>query len=188
MHVGRGKRVDANGNAFTIEFLIDDQTFEPHHLAYTKNLALLGIDATVRLVDAVQYKARLDDRDFDIIVERLTFSPTPGAELRTYLASAAAGIKGSYNVGGIADPAVDALIEKVIAADSRSALVIACRALDRVLRAGRYWVPQWYKASHRIAYWDVFGHPPVQRPRYDRGIPDTWWYDGHKASMLERAG
>jgi microcin C transport system substrate-binding protein len=186
--VKNGKRVGPKGEPFTIEFLVDDPTFEPHHLAYIKNLALLGVDAKIREVDAVQYKARVDDRDFDVTVERLTFANTPGDELRTYLSSEAARINGTYNVGGIADPVVDALIEKIIAADNRAALTTACRALDRVLRAGRYWVPQWYRASHLIAYWDVFGRPRAPQPLYDRGIPDIWWYDRDKASKIERAG
>ena len=183
-----GKRTDTKGEPFTIEFLVDDPTFEPHHLAYIKNLAMLGIDAKIREVDAVQYKARLDDRDFDVTVERLTFANTPGDELRTYLSSASARINGSFNIGGIADPVVDALVEKVIASDSRHALTVACRALDRVIRAARYWVPQWYRASHLIAYWDVFGRPSAPPPLYDRAIPDIWWYDRDKASKIERAG
>ena len=183
-----GKRVDPKGNPFTIEFLVDDPTFEPHHMAYITNLNLIGIDATIREVDPVQYKARLDDREFDMTVERLTFNNAPGDELRAYLSSEAARINASFNVGGIADPVVDALIEKVIAADSRPALTTACRALDRVIRAGRYWVPQWYRPAHLIAYWDVFGHPSAPQPRYDRGIPGIWWYDRDKAAKVERAG
>jgi microcin C transport system substrate-binding protein len=186
--VKNGKRVDPKGEPFTIEFLVDDPTFEPHHLAYIKNLALLGIDANIREVDAVQYKARVDNRDFDVTVERLTFANTPGDELRAYLSSEAARIVASFNVGGIADPVVDALIEKIIAADSRPALTTACRALDRVIRASRYWVPQWYRATRLIAFWDVFGRPSAPQPRYDRGIPDIWWYDRDKASKIERAG
>ncbi len=87
----------------------------------------------------------------------------------------------------MADPAVDALIERVIAADSRAALTTACRALDRLIRAGRYWVPQWYKASHWLAYWDTFGRPPG-KPRYSRGALETWWYDANKASKIEQPG
>jgi len=183
-----GKRVDPKGDPFTIEFLVDDPTFEPHHLGYIKNLALLGIDANIRQVDAVQYKARVDEREFDIAVERLTFANTPGDELRAFLSSEAARIPATSNIGGIADPVVDALIEKVIVAESRPALTATCRALDRVLRAGRYWVPQWNRANHLVAYWDVFARPSAPPPRYDRGIPDIWWYDRDKASKLERAG
>jgi microcin C transport system substrate-binding protein len=94
---------------------------------------------------------------------------------------------GSYNRAGIADPAVDALVEEIIAAQTRAELTVACRALDRVIRAGRYWIPHWYLAAHRIAYWDVFAFPPT-RPGYARGIPETWWYDAGKAAKLERGG
>src|SRR5262249_43281485 len=148
---------------------------------------VLGIEASVRQVDPVQYKARQDDRDFDMMVERLSFPMTPGDELRTYFSSEAAGLKGSYNIGGIADPVIDALIERVIAAATRPALVSACKALDRVIRAGRYWVPHWYKPSHWVAYWDVFGRPAT-KPRYERGVPETWWYDRDKAAKIERGG
>jgi microcin C transport system substrate-binding protein len=183
-----GKRVGPAGQPITIEFLLDEPSFEPHHMPFIKNLATLGIDATVRLADAVQYKARVDDRDFDIAIERFGFSTTPGDELRSYFSSRAAALKGSQNVAGIADPAIDALIEKVIAAQTRAALVVACRALDRVMRAGRYWIPQWYKANHWIAYWDVFGRPATA-PSYARGVPETWWYDREKAAKIEqRAG
>jgi microcin C transport system substrate-binding protein len=182
-----GKRVLPSGEPITIEFLLDEPTFEPHHMALIKNLGTLGIDATIRLVDPVQYRARRDGFDFDLTVDRFGFSATPGDSLRSYFSSQAAGLKGSNNLAGIADPAVDALIDTIIAADTRAALTTACRALDRVIRAGRYWIPQWYKASHWIAYWDVFGRPPAQ-PRYSRGIPDTWWYDAAKAAKLPRAG
>jgi microcin C transport system substrate-binding protein len=82
------------------------------------------------------------------------------------------------------DPVIDALIEKIIAADSRSSLMMSCRVLDRVIRSGRYWVPHWYKASHWLAYWDVFDRPAT-KPRYARGIPETWWYDGEKAAKID---
>ena len=74
-----------------------------------------------------------------------------------------------------------------VAADNRPSLVTACKALDRVIRSGRYWIPHWYKASHWLAYWDVFGRPAT-KPRYARGIPETWWYDGDKAARLEQRG
>jgi microcin C transport system substrate-binding protein len=182
-----GKRVLTDGQPVTIEFLIDEPTFQPHHMPYIKNLGTLGIDATLRIVDPVQYRARVDAFDFDITVERFSFSDTPGDSLRTYLSSQAAATKGSQNLAGIADPAIDALIDTIIAANTRPELVTACRVLDRVIRAGRYWIPHWYKASHWIAYWDVFGRPAT-KPRYARGIPDTWWYDRGKAAKLDRRG
>jgi microcin C transport system substrate-binding protein len=182
-----GKRVLPGGEPITIEFLIDEQAFEPHHMPFIRNLGALGIDASLRVVDPVQYQARRDGFDFDITIDRFGFSATPGDSLRSFFSSQAAALKGSNNLAGIADPAVDALIDAIIAADTRPALVTACRALDRVIRAGRYWVPQWYKASHWIAYWDVFGRPPAQ-PRYFRGIPETWWYDAAKGAKNQRAG
>ena len=155
---------------------------------------MLGIDASLRLVDAVQYRARVDDFDFDMTTERLSLDSTPGDSLRPSLTSQAAREKGSQNLAGIADPVIDALIEKIIAAENRRTLTTACRALDRVVRAGRYWVPQWYNDAHRLAYWEVFGRPagyPATYPRYDRGdraIPETWWYDPERAGRTERAG
>jgi microcin C transport system substrate-binding protein len=185
--ITNGKRILANGERFTIEFLIDEPEFEPHHMPLIKNLALLGIDASLRIVDPVQYQARRDDFDFDITIDRFGFSSTPGDSLRSFFSSQAAALKGSNNLAGIADPAVDALIDAIVAAPTRPALITACRALDRVIRAGRYWIPQWYKASHWIAYWDVFGRPATQ-PRYFRGIPDTWWYDANKAAKNRPKG
>jgi microcin C transport system substrate-binding protein len=182
-----GKRVLPNGERIAIEFLIDEPSFEPHHAPFIKNLGTLGIDATVRVVDPVQYRARRDGFDFDITIDRFGFSATPGDSLRTFFSSQAAALKGSNNLAGIADPAVDALIDAIIAAQTRPALTTACRALDRVIRAGRYWIPQWYKASYWIAYWDVFGRPAAQ-PRYFRGIPDTWWYDTGKTSKAVKPG
>jgi microcin C transport system substrate-binding protein len=186
-NVTDGKRTLPNGERITIEFLIDEPTFEPHHMPFIKNLGVLGIDASLRIVDPVQYRARRDGFDFDVTVDRFGFSATPGDSLRSFFSSQAAGLKGSNNLAGIADPAIDALIDAIIAAPTRPALTTACRALDRVIRAGRYWIPHWYKPSHWVAYWDVFGRPASQ-PRYFRGIPETWWYDPAKAAKIQRAG
>jgi microcin C transport system substrate-binding protein len=180
-----GKRILPDGKPVTIEFLIDEPTFTPHHLPYIKNLATLGIEANLRVVDPVQYRARVDAFDFDITVERMSFSATPGDSLRTYFTSQAAATKGSQNLAGIAEPAVDALVDRIIAAKTRAELTTACQALDRLIRAGRYWIPHWYKASHWIAYWDQFGFPAA-KPRYFRGIPETWWADKDKAAKLDQ--
>ncbi len=170
-----GKRLTAQGEPFKIEFLLDEPTFQPHHMPYIKNLGTLGIEATLRVVDPVQARARRDDFDFDIMIERFSFSTVPGDSLRSFFSMQSAATKGSNNLAGISDPVVDALMNEVIAADTRAKLVFAARALDRVIRAGRYWVPQWYAASHRLAYWDVFGHP-ANLPKYiGVGAPDLWW-------------
>jgi microcin C transport system substrate-binding protein len=182
-----GKRFLPNGEPIAIEFLIDEPTFQPHHLPYIRNLGVLGIQASLRIVDPVQYRSRVDGFDFDITVERMSFSSTPGDSLRTYFSSQAARTKGSQNLAGIADPVIDALVDTIIAAETRDELNTACRALDRVFRAGRYWIPHWYKATHWIAYWDVFGRPEA-KPRYFRGIPETWWADPAKAGKAEKKG
>jgi len=183
-----GKRLLPNGEVFTVEFLLDEQSFQPHHATFIKNLAQLGIDAGIRLIDAVQYRARVESFDFDITTQRMSMSPTPGDSLRPYFSSQAAATKGSYNLAGVASPAVDALIDKAIGAATRADLTNACRALDRVFRAGRYWVPQWYRSTHPIAYWDLFAHPP-KPAKYAQGTgaPENWWYDAAKSAKLEQA-
>ncbi|MCW5680834.1 MAG: ABC transporter substrate-binding protein [Xanthobacteraceae bacterium] len=168
------RRVNDKGQGIAIEFLIDDPSFQPHHAALIDNLGRIGIQASLRQVDPVQFRARIDSFDFDATVQRFNLGVTPGESLRTYFSSEAAGINGTQNLAGIKDPAVDALIEKIVEAKSRADLTFACRALDRVLRAGHYWVPQWFKGNHWIAYWDVFARPK-DKPRYGRGIPETWW-------------
>jgi microcin C transport system substrate-binding protein len=183
-----GKRMTPSGERMTIEFLLDEPSFQAHHMPYIKNLGLLGIDANVRMVDPVQRKYREDDFDFDVTIQRFSFSMVPGDSLRSYFASRSAAIKGSQNLAGISDPVIDALIDTVVAANTRPEMVTACRALDRVIRSGRYWVPHWYKASHWIAYWDMFDRPSQGKPKYARGIPETWWYDPAKAAKLERKG
>lgn len=188
-----GKRILPNGEVFSVEFLIDEVSFQPHHGPFLKNLNQLGIDATLRIVDAVQFRARVEDFDFDITIERLTMSATPGDSLRPYFTSREAATKGSYNLAGITSPAIDALVEKAMAAESRADLTVACRALDRVFRAGRYWIPQWYRSTHPVAYWDEFSHPQnlprYQISDYSSGVGERalWWYDAAKAAKLEQA-
>jgi microcin C transport system substrate-binding protein len=182
------KRLLPNGEAFTAEFLLDEPSFQPHHATFIKNLGQLGIEANIRLIDAVQYRARVEAFDFEITTERMNFSATPGDSLRPYFSSQAAATKGSYNLAGVASPAIDALIERAIGANTRTDLTFACRALDRVFRAGRYWVPQWYRSTHPIAYWDMFSHP--EKPaKYAQGVgaPENWWFDSNKAAKLEQA-
>jgi microcin C transport system substrate-binding protein len=182
-----GKRLLPNGEVFRIEFLANEPSLQPHHAPYIKNLGTLGIGATLRIVDAVQYRARVEDFDFDMTIERFSMSATPGDGMRPFFSSQAAATKGSYNLAGIANPAIDALIEKIIGANTRAELTIACRAFDRVFRAGRYWVPQWYRTTHPIAYWDQFAHPP-KPPRYAQGVgaPENWWADLNKAAKAEQ--
>ena len=183
-----GKRLLPNGEVFKVEFLIDEPSIQPHHAPYVKNLGTLGIEASVRMVDPVQYRARLEDFDFDMTIQRFSMSATPGDGMRPFFTSQAAQTKGSYNLAGISNPAIDALIEKILGAENRADLTVACRAFDRVFRAGRYWVPQWYRTNHPIAYWDQFGHPE-KLPRYAQGTgaPEIWWFDASKAAKPEQA-
>jgi len=183
-----GKRLLPSGEVFKIEFLADEPSLQPHHAPYIKNLGTLGIEASFRLVDAVQYRARVEDFDFDMTIERFSMSATPGDSMRAFFSSQSAATKGSYNLAGIASPAIDALLVKILGAENRVDLTIACRAFDRVFRAGRYWVPQWYRTNHPIAYWDQFAHPE-KPPRYSGGVgaPENWWYDAAKAAKSEQA-
>jgi microcin C transport system substrate-binding protein len=183
-----GKRVLPNGEIFRIEFLADEPQLQAHHAPYIKNLATIGIEASLRIVDAVQYRARVEDFDFDMTIERFSMSATPGDGMRPFFTSQAARTKGSYNLAGIASPAIDALVERILGANSRDELTIACRAFDRVFRAGHYWVPQWYRTSHPVAYWDVFSHP-AKLPRYlgTVGAIELWWSDPAKATKPEQA-
>lgn len=182
--VKNGRLVDGGGRPLTLEFLMFEPSFERVIAPYIRNLNRLGVSANMRIVDPAQYEQRVKAFDFDITTRRYVMRLTPGVELQSYFSSQAANTSGSLNLSGIADPAVDALVDRVIAAKDREALTLAARALDRVLRAGHYWVPHWYKASHTIAYWDRFSRPQ-KKPDYDRGILDTWWYDEDKARALD---
>ena len=166
--------IGPHGRPLTIEFLDFSTAFTRVTQPFIKNLRLLGIDAQLRIVDAAQYRKRVEDFDFDITTQRLIMSFAPGEELRALFGSKAAGTVGSRNITGISDSAIDSLISEAIAASKREEVVAICRSLDRVLRAKRLWVPQWYKANHWIAHWNVFGHPK-HTPKYNPGIIRTWW-------------
>ncbi|MFT3989172.1 extracellular solute-binding protein [Aestuariivirga sp.] len=164
---------NAQGQTLDAEFLIDAPVYERLLGPYIKNLRLIGVNATLRTVDEAQYQRRHDQFDYDIISSRFSMGNTPGSELRIYFGSASAKSPGSYNMSGVASPAIDALIEDAVTAPTRDALNTAGRALDRVLRAEQFWVPNWYKPTIWVAHWDVFSRPAV-KPKYDRGITDTW--------------
>ncbi|GEO15934.1 extracellular solute-binding protein [Microvirga aerophila] len=174
-----------NGQPFTIEFLDFQSALQPHTQPFQANLKRLGIEARSRIVDAAQYQRRMDDYDFDMASRALGGSSTPGDSLRIVYGSQAATTPGSRNVAGVMDPAVDALVERIAQAKTRDELTIACRALDRVLRAGHYWVPMWFKATDWLAYWDQFSRPET-KPRFGSGAPGTWWYDAEKAKRIGR--
>ncbi len=163
-----------SGQQLTIEFLGNSDTFEPHHNAFIRNLSQLGIQASYRIVDAAQYALRLRDFDFDMAVSRFTLLMYPSRSIRQIFGSQGANSPGSFNIGGMANPAIDAILEKIIDAETREEFTIANRALDRIIRAEHYVVFQWHKAERWLAYWDYYDRPATS-PRYDVGVLDTWW-------------
>jgi microcin C transport system substrate-binding protein len=173
------------GKKLNFEILSFEEGFDRIILPYIDNLKRIGVNVTLRRVDPAQYERRMKSFDFDVTTQRYGLRLTPGIELKSYWGSDAADLDGSFNLAGIKDPVIDALISKVVQARSRKELVTATRAIDRVLRAGHYWVPHWYKPVHTIAYWNKFSRPKV-KPKYDPGIIDTWWYDPEKAAKLTK--
>ncbi len=169
-----GKRVDQNGDPVVIEMLLYDSTFERVVHPYKKNLERLGITLNTRIVDTTQYINRVRDFDFDMIVYSIGQSNSPGNEQREFWHSEYADKKNASNVIGINSPVVDALVEAVITAKDRPALVTATRALDRVLLWGHYVVPHWGITQYRVAYDHRIMHPAVTPP-YQLAT-DTWWY------------
>jgi microcin C transport system substrate-binding protein len=168
---------DERGRRFEFEILLAQKGFERILAPFARNLAKLGIRARYRTVDVALYQRRMDTFDFDMTVESFPQSQSPGNELMNLWHSRSAGQEGSNNTIGIQDPVVDALIERIIYAPDRRALVTAARALDRVLLHGEYLVPNWYVGAHRVAYWDKFGRPQ-QLPLYynaDSWMLRSWW-------------
>lgn len=180
-----GKLVNGKGEGFEIEFISYSKLFERIVMPYVRNLEKLGISGRFRLVEPAQYQRRLQEFDFDIATFRNSSSLTPGLSLRNAWNSKTADMMGGRNYTGLKSAAVDSLVEKIIAAKSREELRHATHALDRVIMWTHNLVPQWFKASHTIAYWDLFGRPAI-KPKYARGVLDTWWWDRAKAAKLGR--
>ncbi|MFC1664642.1 extracellular solute-binding protein, partial [Pseudomonadota bacterium] len=182
--VKKGRLVDRDGKPFDVEFLISKASFQRIIGPYLKNLRRLGIRGFIRRVDAANFQRRRQRFQFDIIMQRYVQRLTPGVEQKNYYGSAAANEPGSLNYPGIENVAVDTLIDHILSASSRPALIASARALDRVLMWNYYLIPQWYKGVHNIAYWDKFSRPR-QRPKFDIGLIDTWWYDIEKARQID---
>ena len=173
--------VDEEGAPLEVEFLIDAAVYERVIAPYTQNLKAIGVNAIIREVDAVQYEARQNDFDYDVIGVALSMSATPLDGLSQFFGSQAADTRGTYNYAGIKDKAVDALLAQIAAVNSRAELVALTRAMDRVLRAGHYWVENWYLANHRVAHWDLFDWPKT-KPDYAFAAETTWWFDKARAA------
>ena len=172
-----------DGKPMTFEFLDSNALFQPHVAPWKANLKKLGIEATTRVVDASQYKARVESFDFDITAMNMGGSDTPGSGLRNLFSASSADKPGSRNLSGVKSEAIDAMVEKAANAATREELTTACLCLDRLWRAGRYWMPAWYKDSVWVAHWDAFSRPDVQ-PKLGVGAPDTWWWDEAKAKKI----
>ena len=170
------------GEPYTVELLSEDPSFERVFLSYKPSLERLGMTVNVRTVDPTQYINRLRSWDFDVITSGWPESLSPGNEQRGFWGSQAADQSGSDNLGGIKNPAVDAMIDQVIFAKSRPDLEAAVKALDRILLWNFYVVPQWYYPYARTARWDRFGHPETM-PKYGAAaFPTVWWWDAQKAA------
>lgn len=177
------KRQNAAGEVLTLEFLSAQPSQNRVFTPYVQRLQRLGIDATVRQIDAAQYINRVRAYDFDLIIDGWSNSESPGNEQREFWGSASADAPGGRNTPGVKNPVLDALIDKIIFAENREALAAASRALDRVLLWEHYSVLQLYTPFERVAYWDKFGKPDPL-PARNVGFPTVWWWDAEKAAEI----
>jgi microcin C transport system substrate-binding protein len=181
--VENGRRVK-DGKPFEFEIMVDDQPMERVALPFAQNLERMGIKATVRVVDSAQYQARSEDFDFDMTSDIWGQSLSPGNEQLEFWGSKAAKTPGSRNSIGIENPAVDALIQLIVTAQTREDLIIRCRALDRVLQWNYYLVPHFHSGTYRVAFWNRFGMPEKRPdPLYGYGS-SGWWIDQTKDAAL----
>jgi microcin C transport system substrate-binding protein len=171
------------GEAVTVEILAEDPNVERFILFYKPSLERLGVTVNARTVDSVQYENRMRTWDFDMTTASWPQSLSPGNEQRDYWGSQAADEEGSRNTLGIKNPVVDALVEEVIKAPDREALVARTRALDRVLQWGYYLIPHYHTDVSRVAYWDKYRRPEIA-PKYGIGL-DTWWVDPKAEQTIE---
>jgi microcin C transport system substrate-binding protein len=162
------------GQAFSFEILLNGPIIEKVALPFAKNLKLIGIDVSVRTVDPSQFTNRWRTRDYDVIYQGWNQSLNPGNEQAEYWGSKSAAIDGSQNFAGIADPAIDKLIDRIIFAPNRDDQIAATRALDRVLLANHYVIPSYTLRKSRIAYWNRLSRPD-ELPTYALGFPEIWW-------------
>jgi microcin C transport system substrate-binding protein len=179
------KLVDADGNPFTFEILLDQPTFERVALPYVQWLSHLGVDARVRTVDPAQYQRLIDNYDYDMVVVTYSESESPGNEQTGYWTCDSAKAEGGWNLMGVCNPVIDDLVRQVVSAPDHAHLLVATHALDRVLLAGWYLVPNWYLQSVRAAYWDRFGR--VEEPVRTGLAFDAWWVDQAKSAAIDAA-
>jgi microcin C transport system substrate-binding protein len=178
------KLIDAAGKPVTVEILVQDPSSERIALFYKPSLERIGVTTSIRIVDDAQYQNRLRNFDFDVITDLWGQSLSPGNEQREFWGSQTADQPGSKNTIGIKNPAIDALIEKVIFAKDRPTLVAATKALDRVLLWNFYVVPQFTYGFSRYARWDRFSHAEPMAKYGRSGLPSLWWFDADKAARI----
>lgn len=184
-----GMRRNAKGETLVVEFLEDSPTFERVISPYVENLRALGVDASLNLIDPAQMSQRSDppNFDFDMIVgNAVNGGYEPGGELKQAYASVTAN-NSTRNRAGVSNPAVDKLTDLIEGAKTREELDMVTKSLDRVLRSLKFWVPQWYKNVHSVAYYDQYEHPEALPP-YALGEMDFWWFNAEKAEKLKAAG
>ena len=173
--------VDAAGHQLGFEILLNGSTIEPVAMAFANSLKTIGINVTIRMVDSPQYISRVQSHDFDMIYNSWGESLSPGNEQRDMWGSAAAKDPNTRNYGGVSDPGVDALVDKVVSAKDRDTLIAATKALDRVLLANHFLVPSFTTRQSWVACWNRFSHPD-KLPAYSIGFPGIWWFDKDKAA------
>jgi microcin C transport system substrate-binding protein len=175
--IREGLLTNVQGETFRFDILLADTAFERVIAPYVGNLKKLGITAAYRTIDPALYADRIKNFDFDMAVTTYGQSQSPGNEQRDYWTTSAASRKGSRNLAGVSHPAVDALVDAIIYAETQEQLTVACRALDRVLWHGYYVVPNWYLANHRLAYVSKLKHPEKLPLYYSHEQwLDTWWW------------
>ncbi|MEJ6404343.1 extracellular solute-binding protein [Yoonia sp. 2307UL14-13] len=183
-----GMRRNADGELLTLALVDDSASLGRIITPFVENLRSIGVDATFDVVNPSTWTERRQTFDFDLAFIAWAVQTNPGAELRAFYGSAAAASEGSNNLTGLADPVVDALIEKAVAAESREEVVTAARALDRVLRSKNIWIGTWHLGAHWVAVWDIFGRPEEPAPYdFNRGV-DFWWLDQEKHDALVAEG
>ena len=183
---GEKVRRNADGDTLRVEFVDDGPSFERIVLPYIENLERIGVDSEFILLDRAQMQERQERFDYDIVPARFNLPLTPSIELRSVFGSESFDAPGTFNLSGLNDPVIDGLIANALGAETREELDVAVRALDRVLRAKHIWAPQWFKGSHWIAFWDVFGRPDI-KPPYRRG-EEYWWFEQDKYDRLIEIG
>ena len=174
------------GETLSVEFLISQAVFERVLGKYVDSLRSIGIDASIRNVDSTQAQSRVIDFDFDIVGRAWSLEPMPMEGIRQFFHSSSADVPGSPNLAGIRSPAIDRLVDAVLAARASDTHRTALRALDRVLRASYYTVPNWTLQEHRVAIWDMFGWPDT-KPAYAFPFDTTWWFDTERAARIGKA-